>query len=78
MDAAEVSTLVAQGLPDCRIDVVGDGGRFQVTAIGEVFAGLSAVKRQQTVYRTLTEVIASGAVHAVTIIAKTPDEFAGG
>ena len=76
MDAADVRALVAEGLPDYQIDVAGGGGRFEVLAVGEIFAGLSAVKRQQTVYRTLKEVIASGAVHAVTIVARTPDEHA--
>ena len=36
--------------------------------------GLNRVKRQQLVYRGLGDAIASGAVHAVTIIAQTPEE----
>jgi acid stress-induced BolA-like protein IbaG/YrbA len=67
MDASAVSALVEAGLADCRVDVEGGGGKYQVTVVGEVFDGLSPVKRQQLVYATLTEVIADGSVHAVTI-----------
>lgn len=47
--------------------VEGGGGKHAVTIVGDAFEGLSAVKRQQAVYRILNEHIASGAIHAVTM-----------
>ena len=41
-----------------------------------VLLGKNAVKRQQSVYAGLGDLISSGAVHAVTIFALTPAEAA--
>ncbi|MXY89954.1 MAG: BolA/IbaG family iron-sulfur metabolism protein, partial [Gammaproteobacteria bacterium] len=38
------------------------------------FAGLNAVKRQQKIYAILGGHIASGAIHAVSMNLKSPDE----
>ena len=66
--------LLEQGLPDCEIAVAAAGSHFDITAIGERFAGLNAVRRQQAVYAVLGETIRSGQIHAVNIRAKTPEE----
>ena len=47
--------------------LAGGEGKFQVTAVGNLFEGLNAVKRQQKVYQILNEHIASGAIHAVSM-----------
>jgi acid stress-induced BolA-like protein IbaG/YrbA len=44
--------------------------------VSEAFEGKSAVKRQQMVYKPLTELITGGTVHAVKISALTPAEQA--
>ncbi|HSG87722.1 MAG TPA: BolA/IbaG family iron-sulfur metabolism protein [Pseudomonadales bacterium] len=75
MEASAVSALVEAGLASCRVEVEGGGGKFEVTVVGEVFDGLSPVKRQQLVYATLKEVIADGSVHAVTIRTFTPAQW---
>jgi len=46
-----------------------------VIAVSEMFDGMSRVKKQQTIYGPLSEVIASGAVHAVSIKAFTPSQW---
>lgn len=74
MDSSRIEQILVEQLPDCDITVEGGGGKFQVTAIGEVFAGLNAVKRQQKIYQILNEHIVSGAIHAVSMQLKTPDE----
>ncbi len=48
-----------------------------MVAVGEVFAGLSPVKRQQLIYGALSEEIASGALHAVSIKTYTPAQWDG-
>ena len=75
MTPDEVQGLVAAGLPDCRVEVSGDGSHFDILVVGEQFADLSKVKRQQAVYATITEQITSGAVHAVYIKVHTPEEW---
>ncbi len=71
---ARLRKQLADGLPETEIAVSGGNGRYQVDAAGAVFAGLSAVKRQQTVYRCINDLIREGTVHAVTIVARTPEE----
>ena len=48
---------------------------FSLIAVGERFAELSPVKRQQVIYGALSEEIASGALHAVSIKTYTPAQW---
>jgi acid stress-induced BolA-like protein IbaG/YrbA len=41
----------------------------------EVFAGLTTIKRHKLVYAAVNNEIASGELHALTIVAKTPAEL---
>ncbi len=75
MQAAEVKQLIEQQLDGCEAITAGEGCDFQVSVVGEVFAGLSPVKKQQLVYGCLTEQISSGAIHAVTIKTYTPEQW---
>ena len=67
MESESITQLLIAELPSCEIVVEGGDGKFLVTAVGNVFEGLNAVKRQQTIYKILNEYIASGAIHAVTM-----------
>lgn len=73
---ARMRAQLAAGLDGAEITVSGSGGRFQVNATSDAFAGLSQVKRQQAVYRCINDLIREGTVHAVTIVARTPEEAA--
>lgn len=75
MQAAEVKGLVEQQLDGCEVITAGEGCDFQVTVVGDVFTGLSPVKRQQLVYGCLTDQIANGTIHALTIRAYTPEQW---
>ena len=76
MDSNLISERLRTSLPACEIQVEGGGGKFLVTAVGDVFAGLGPVKRQQKIYSILNDEIASGAIHAVTMRLYTVAEFA--
>jgi len=76
MQADEVKQILEQQLKGCTAYTTGEGCDFQVTVVGDVFAGLTPVKKQQLVYGCLTEQIASGAIHAVTIKTYTPEQWA--
>ncbi len=75
MTPAEIKTLIEQGIPDSTAEVTGAEGKFEATVISPVFSGLSPVKKHQTVYRIVNPHIASGAIHALTIRAYTPEEW---
>lgn len=74
MSPAEIQQILKGQSPDVQWSVDGDGYKYQVSAIGQVFDGLNAVKRQQYVYAILNPYIADGRIHAVTINAITPAE----
>ncbi len=75
MQTDEVKRQIEQQLVGCEAITAGEGCDFQVTVVGELFAGLSPVKKQQLVYGCLTEQIASGSIHAVTIKTYTPEQW---
>jgi|TARA_B110000263_G_scaffold101826_1_gene89128 acid stress-induced BolA-like protein IbaG/YrbA len=74
LESESITQLLIAELPSCEIVVEGGDGKFLVTAVGNVFEGLNAVKRQQTIYKILNEYIASGAIHAVTMRLMTEQE----
>ena len=46
-----------------------------ITVVSEKFSGLSMVKQQQGVMASLTEPLATGRLHAVTIKSYTPSQW---
>lgn len=76
MDAAEVTELVKQALPDCDVQVQVDGTHYMVVAVGDVFEGLSTIKRQQLINKALFQKIMDGSIHALHPKAFTPSEWA--
>ena len=76
MQPEHVKTLLEAHLPDCDIDVASsDGSHFDVVVVGDVFEGLSPVKKQQLVYGALSAQIAEGSVHAVNMKTYTRSEW---
>ncbi|MBS9402068.1 BolA family transcriptional regulator [Halomonas sp. TRM85114] len=75
MQPNDVKTLLESRIDGCEFHIQGEGCNFQVVAISELFEGLSAVKRQQLIYGALTDEIASGALHAISIKAYTPAQW---
>ena len=49
------------------------GGHFRVMLVAEAFRGRSQLERHRLVYAAVAPLM-SGAVHALNIIARTPDE----
>ena len=70
----DLKSRLEAAFADAEVAVAGEGNRFEVNVVSATFDGLSRVRRQQAVYAAIGDLIASGAVHAVTIRAKTPDE----
>jgi acid stress-induced BolA-like protein IbaG/YrbA len=78
MDCTAIKRLLAAELAGCEINVEGGDGKYLVTVVGDLFEGLSAVKRQQRIYQILNQHIASGAIHAVTMRLFTSAEYNAG
>lgn len=76
MENHEVQAVLMAALPLEEVYVSGDGSHFQVIAVGELFAELSRVKKQQAVYAPLMPLIADNRMHAVSIKTYTPAEWA--
>ena len=70
------SDLVEQSIDDSKVEITGDGSKFEARVISDSFDGMSTIKRHKMVYAVLDEHIKSGAIHALTIKAFTPDEWA--
>lgn len=75
MDAAGVQTLLDAHLDNCEVTVQGEGSHYDILVIGEIFAGLRPVAKQQLVYAALSEQIGDGSIHAVNIRTYTPEEW---
>lgn len=77
MNPEEIEKLLATEFSEAEITAAGGDGKYQVQIISDAFAGLNAVKRQQSVYRILNPHIASGAIHAINMKLLTIGEQAG-
>ncbi len=69
-----VSALIQAGFTDAQVNVSGDGYKYHARVVSSDFKGMTKIKRHQKVYATLSESIASGELHALTIEALTPEE----
>ena len=75
MQPNEIKALLDAGLENCDVRVEGEGSHFDILVIGEAFAGMRPVQKQQLVYGVLKEQIASGSIHAVNIRTYTASEW---
>lgn len=73
MSSADIRALLEKEFPGSEI-TIHEAYHNEIEVVSDVFEGVSAVKRQQMVYKPLTELITGGAVHAVKISALTPAE----
>ena len=75
MQPNEIKALLDAELENCDVLVEGEGSHFDILVIGEVFAGMRPVQKQQLVYGVLNEQIADGSIHAVNIRTFTASEW---
>jgi acid stress-induced BolA-like protein IbaG/YrbA len=75
MTPEQIQQLIAAHMPDAAVEVSGGEGKFIANVTSEVFAGLTTIKRHKLVYASVNNEIASGELHALTIVAKTPAEL---
>jgi len=75
MTPEKIHQLITQHMPDATVEVSGAEGKFVANVTSVAFEGLSPIKRHKLVYACVNDEIASGALHALTIVAKTPTEL---
>ena len=75
MQAEQIQAQVESQVPDSQVQVGIDGNHVSLIVVSPAFEGLSAVKRQQTVYATLADRLADGSIHAVHMKTFTPQEL---
>ena len=74
MTPQEIEQLIKTGLPDADVTVMSyDDTHFEAVVIAAGFAGKRQLQRHQMVYKTLGDLM-GGEIHALSILAKTPDE----
>lgn len=76
MESTEVKEILVNALDFQEIHVKGEGSQFEVIAVDPCFSELSRVKKQQLIYAPLMEYIQRNDIHAVSIKAFTPEEWA--
>ena len=75
MEIEEIKAILSQALTLDELHVKGENGHFQIIAVAQMFDEMSRVKQQQAIYAPLNEVIASGAIHAVSIKTFSPTKW---
>ncbi len=75
MNPEKIQQLIQQGMPTATVEVTGGEGKYVAQVISDEFADLSLIKRHKLVYACVNNEIASGELHALTIVAKTPAEM---
>ena len=76
MEASEVKKCIEQGIPGAEATVTADGSKYTAIVVSAEFEGKTMIAEQKMVYATVNEHIQSGAIHALTIKAYTPEEWA--
>lgn len=75
METNQIQQLLESALELDEVHVTGEGSHFNIIAVGQVFDGMSRVKKQQFIYAPLSEKIADGTLHAISIKAFTPEQW---
>ena len=75
MTPQQIQQLIATQMPEAQVDVSGGEGKFVANVTSDVFEGLMPIKRHKLVYACVNDQIASGELHALTIVAKTAAEL---
>ena len=74
MNPDDLIQRIQHAIPDARVQPSGEGCSFNLHVVSASFAGESLLKRHRRVMAALQDLIASGALHAVTLNTDTPEE----
>jgi len=74
-DTDAYARQIEEHIPGASATVAGEGGKFEATVISDAFDGRNLLAKHRMVYAALDSHIKSGAIHALSIRAYTPDEW---
>ncbi len=74
MQSEEIKRLIERGIPDCRVEITGDGTHFEAIVVSDVFADKTLVQQHQVVYQALGEKMGTD-IHALSLRTYTPEEW---
>ena len=74
MQVENIAALIKSGIPDCEVEVDGDGTHFTAIIVSEAFAGKNMVQQHQLVYKALGDRM-GGEIHALSIQTCTPEQW---
>lgn len=63
----DIKKLIEEGIPDAKVEVTGDGYKYEASVVSDQFEGLNTMKQHQMVYATVNHLITSGEVHALSL-----------
>ena len=75
MHPEHIKQLILAGMACDYLVLDGDGQHFQAIIVSSEFVGKNRVQRQQRVYQTLQEKLATGELHALSFKTLTPEEW---
>jgi|TARA_B110000211_G_scaffold234667_1_gene305467 acid stress-induced BolA-like protein IbaG/YrbA len=67
VEVKDIEKLIIDAVELDEIHVAFDGSQCKVIAVADFLGDLSRVKKQQTIYAPLAQVINEGVIHAVSI-----------
>lgn len=76
MSPEAITARVQRALPGAQVELAGEECSFALLVVSEQLAGKSPVARQRLVLGLFAAELASGALHALSVRAKTPAELA--
>lgn len=74
MTLEEIQKKIEAGIKDAKVTMEGDGCSCSALVVSPIFEGMSLLDRQKKVLLIMNEDIKSGALHALSIKARTPQE----
>ncbi|MFQ3250987.1 BolA family protein [Glaciecola sp.] len=75
MTNEEIASLLKTELNLSDVKVKSEGSHFQIIAVDNCFEEMSRVKKQQLIYGPLSDKIADGTMHAITIKTFSVDQW---
>ncbi len=75
MHPDQIKQLILAGMACEHLALDGDGQHFEALVVSAEFVGKNRVQRQQRVYQTLKEKLATGELHALSFKTLTPEEW---
>lgn len=75
MESQDIQTAIETAIPGALVFLDGEGCDFSAIVISDSFQGVSQVKRQQEVLASVSEWLATGALHAFSVKTYTGPEW---